>query len=759
MRQIFKSPFLTNLLVLVLFLALFGLHFLFPFLEPFEWKVLDMRFQIRGTVEFDPKVAMVAIDEKSLEALGAWPWPRSYMADVVQALGRKGAALVGFDILFAEGERKLGQQVFADLLKEYRELGIDALNMNAKVFSQNLIDLQEGLGNDQIFAAAIKESGNVVLPYFFGLGGNGSAEKHTQNGRLLADLQLPSFKDLITNPEDAEYFPFLKAREMTLPIEPLATAALSVAHVNTFPDRDGNLRWENLLIEYENEVYPSFSLLMATFALGVESIGVVLGDGIHLDNTHVPMDGKGRGLINYLGPNPFPYYSFVDVVQGKAPKGALEGKVVLIGANATGLHDNYATPFSPAMPGVEKHATMIQNILDANFISRSGWTNMINFGLLAGMGLFLAWLLPKMNAWAMVGLVLVFQAAYFFLVQYLFEAQKIWVDAIFPLMEQGGLLLATLLSQYASERKQKQFIRGAFGQYLSPAVIKRLEENAGLLELGGEQKQMTAFFSDIAGFSTISEKLTPHELVELLNEYLTAMTDIILRHEGTIDKYEGDAIIAFWGAPIQRPDHALQACLAALEMQETLTRLRAEWKERGKSELHVRMGINTGEMVVGNMGSKHRMDYTIMGDAVNLAARLEGVNKIYGTVVMISQYTYQVVGDRLECRELDLIRVMGKTQPVAIYEVLAKKGELDADVSAATISFEEGLSLYREQKWEAASERFQNVLKLKPGDDASEVFIERCQDFRDTSQPGRRSNDKSKQLPKDWDGVFQMTDK
>ncbi len=311
--------------------------------------------------------------------------------------------------------------------------------------------------------------------------------------------------------------------------------------------------------------------------------------------------------------------------------------------------------------------------------------------------------------------------------------------------------MGNLVQQYYVGSKEKRFIKNAFQHYLSPTVIKQLTENPNLLKLGGEKKVLTAFFSDVASFSTISEKLTPEELVNLLNEYLTDMTDIVLEFEGTVDKFEGDAIIAFFGAPVSFEDHARRACLVSIDMQKRLAELRKKWSHekhwpKNVHNMRMRIGLNTGPMVVGNMGSKTRMDYTMMGDSVNLASRLEGANKQYGTYNMISEFTYEAAKDYIEARELDLIRVVGKSEPVKVYQLLCRKGELPEDSNKLYKIFSKGIELYREQRWDDAILKFEDALKLND-DEPSKRYIERCNQFK-INPP-----------QKDWDGVFTLTSK
>jgi adenylate cyclase len=303
------------------------------------------------------------------------------------------------------------------------------------------------------------------------------------------------------------------------------------------------------------------------------------------------------------------------------------------------------------------------------------------------------------------------------------------------------------LYRYATEEAEKRFIKGAFGQYMSPIVIDQLMDDPSKLNLGGEKKVLTAFFSDIQSFSSFSEKMEPDELVQFLNIYLTEMCDIILKYDGTIDKFEGDAIIAFFGAPIDFPDHAERASLCSAEIQAAMENFRIEWAKDGWPAVHMRIGLNTGDIVVGNMGSRDRMDYTMMGDAVNLAARLEEAAKQYKIYSMISEFTYEAAKDVIDVRELDSTRVVGKELPVRVYEILGKKGEVEEKKLKAARTFEVGLKLYREQKFEEAKKTFEDALKINPEDGPSIIFIDRCEDFID-SPPGEV-----------WDGVYVMTKK
>jgi len=331
--------------------------------------------------------------------------------------------------------------------------------------------------------------------------------------------------------------------------------------------------------------------------------------------------------------------------------------------------------------------------------------------------------------------------------QYLFSSQGWILNLVYPLSVMLLLYLSITMYRYLVENKQKRFIKDAFSTYLAPSVVKQLVDSGQNLELGGEEREITAFFSDVQGFTSISEKLTPHELVELLNEFLTEMTDIILEHEGTVDKFEGDAIIAFFGAPNILPNHAEKACIATTKMQKRLVELREKWQTQDKPMLHMRVGLCTGPAVVGNMGSRSRMDYTMMGDTVNTAARLEGVNKVYSIFTMIADETFKGIGEHLQAREIDSINVVGKTEPVSVYQILGYPEDIDEPMAEAYAGYAEGLAAYRDRQWDQAIAAFEKVLAIAPDDGPSKTMQARCIEY------------KADPPPEDWNGSYAMKTK
>lgn len=422
----------------------------------------------------------------------------------------------------------------------------------------------------------------------------------------------------------------------------------------------------------------------------------------------------------------------------------IENKIVLIGEVAEVAHDEFETPVGNVY-GVEVIANSITTILRGGPLRSAsvGAELVIGFMLLAVFLISRRIQNPKPRNILSVGVIL----AYIFATSWVFVAYG-WVISM------SYLLLAMVLSTlainarfYVSELGQKAMIRDMFGQYLSPKVVEDLVKEPGKVSLGGEEREMTAFFSDIAGFSSISENLTPSELVQVLNEYLTEMCNIIIGLEGTVDKFEGDSIVAFWGAPTLQEDHAKLACFAAIDMNARLIQLRDKWKNEGIPQMRVRMGLNSGPMVVGNMGSQQKKNYTIMGDAVNLASRLEGANKAYGSMMMISEHTYAQCREDIDVRELDRIRVVGKNEPVTVYELLDKKNQTSPTMATLVDQFEKGLELYKQQDFEAALQVFKQCLVVVEDDGPTQTYIDRCHLFLE-NPPGEG-----------WDGVFVLTEK
>ena len=507
-------------------------------------------------------------------------------------------------------------------------------------------------------------------------------------------------------------------------------------------------------MEFQGSFYPSLDVaaVMAYTDVSLDQVKVILNpsgvERITVGKLVIPTDRRGFVQLDYDGPaGTFPTYSLADVVQRRLNKELFRNRLVLIGVTATGIYDMALTPFPQIpYPGVEVHATMIDDLLYQHFIRRGLPECLTDIALIVLFSLGAGALVSVLNPWRATlvlagSLILCFGLTY-----YLFAHYRMWVADFLPMTTLGVTYAGIVSYRFFFEEGQKRKVRSAFSQYLHPGLIAQMLNNPEGLQLGGEEKELTALFSDIRGFTTLSENLTPSQLVDLLNEYLSEMTELIFKNWGTLDKYIGDAIMAFWGAPYPQTDHALRACRTGVEMLQTLQRLQAGWAARGVPQLAIGIGINTGPMLVGNMGSKRRKNFTVMGDSVNLASRLEGINRQFGTNLIISESTFLQVKGQFVARELDLIRVKGKTRPVKVYELLGAAAESDQYRDLVS-RFEKGLEAYRSGLWKTAREIFQDLLHDHPEDGPSQVFSARCHEL--LMQPPEGS----------WDGVFVMKSK
>jgi len=736
----------TSIISLALTALTVLLYFMDPaFLRFMEYKSLDLKFQARGILQPGSETVIVAVDEKSLDQVGRWPWSRDIQARLVRSLTEYGVRVIGLDFVFSEPETNPG-------LARIRELQtrLHSREGTDPEILRWIRQVKAEADTDQRFANALRRSGKTLLGYFFHFSEKGLEHlKKAGKERSFENIRATHYNAVRFAGGSSRTPPFQKVYAVESSISRLTRAASGGGFFSLFTDDDGAIRRIPLIVNYRDSFFPPLSLEALKLYLGKQVSFSVTEYGVErveIGAISIPTDGEGKLLINYYGPqNTFPVYSAADILSHRVAVDSLKGKIVLVGATAIGIYDLRNTPFQKNYPGVEVNATVVDNILHQRFLAHPDWVVFIDLSAVGICGLLVALLTTRLSVLRSVGFIaslgLIFLSWNYFLFR-----QGIQSSLIYPLLNLILVYAGVSLYKLFTEGREKRFIKGAFSHYLSPEVIGQLVANPDLLKLGGERKVLTAFFSDVAGFSTISERLSPEELVELLNRYLTEMTDIIMKFHGTVDKFEGDAIIAFYGAPLPFEDHATRACLAGLEMQERLGQLRDQWQREGRPELFVRMGINTGPMVVGNMGSASRMDYTMMGDSVNLASRLEGANKPYGTHIMISENTFQQARDAVEARKLDMIQVVGKAEPVTVYELLARKGELGPAMQKKIDLFHTGLSSYLEQQWDTAIRYFESVLRI--GEDApSLVYIQRCKMFQ--SRPPERG----------WDGVFHLTEK
>ena len=631
-------------------------------------------------------IIIVDTEEEFFDEYGSWPLKRSDIAKLTTLIKKLGAEVIALDML---------------------------------------MDFPNGYGEDPILAEALASAGNTIVVAQLEFDGDGKFQgvnhptetlkvatesgytNHTLIGNKMSRVRF--FPEEI---EESNVWPFaIKTLAMYKGVEPkLEDGQLIIGDISVPLDHFNDL-WVDL------PALPPNAMFLAKDTPAGISAGEIL-----FDLQDIPDDEWDE--------------------ETEELQELIAGKIVLVGDTSEVSHDIFTSPIGEVY-GIEFLADTIYTLMNNAPIRPAGdFTEILVFAVLF-IAFVLVTMIPK------------YENALFFLIIALYVAFGFYTYVYHGIaFSMSYSLIACFLTTgiinlylFMMERKQKGFIKGAFSQYLSPTVIDQIVENPDMLQLGGEKREMTPFFSDIQGFSTISEGLTPEELVQLLNEYLTAMCDIVSSYHGTIDKFEGDAIIAFWGAPLELPDHATIACHAAIDMQKKNEEMRKTLREQNRPMLYTRIGMSSGSVVVGNMGSADRMDYTMMGDVVNLAARLEGVNKFYQTFTMIPQSTYELAKDDIDTRQLDVIRVVGKKEPISVYEVLERKNQTSSEKSGVVEKFLKALKLYEERNFADASKEFEKVLAIDPDDGPSQTYVKRCGVFLETPPE------------KDWDGVYTFTEK
>ena len=619
--------------VIVLFLAEV------PLLDQLELKTYDMR--LRALERTAPRyVTIAAIDEQSLAKLGRWPWSRTTFAQLIQRLDEAGAKVIAFDMFFSE---------------------------------------RESVRADAQFAGAIASSGKVVLGTVFLNREEARHLRAASQERAFKAIAPQAIADIRAASDVSPVFQTEEPYGVLANIAELQASASYAGHINVLPDIDGVVRRSPLILRHGGRYFPAFDVQVARAFLGASALTLELADygiaGVSLGERQIALDEEGRLLVRYRGPErTFSAVSIADIIERKADVGMLRDRVVLIGNTAQGIGDIRVTPYGHAFPGVEIRANIIENLLEGNVLQRPGWITFVDVAGMLAVALIVLGLLPRLGvSWAAI-LAAALLATYLFLATMLFRTEGLWLNVVYPTLLIVLLFVSATLVYYFFAFSEKRYLKLAFQHYVPPAVVDGLVSGADRLRLGGEKRDLTVLFSDIRGFTSMSEAMAPEELVKLMNEYFTAMTDKVFEHHGSLDKYIGDAIMAVYGAPVAEAQHAALACRTALEMLTVLDELKAKWQPLGLPAIDIGVGINTGPMIVGNMGSASRFNYTVVGDSVNLASRIETLNKTYGTNILVSEYTYEVVKDEFPfAREIDSVRVRGRTQPVRLYELMREE--------------------------------------------------------------------------------------
>jgi adenylate cyclase len=629
-----KNPVILIFGIACTFVFLF-LHLLSPRFvdENIESTFLDYRFKVRNLLTppvVPENILIVEVDEKSLEHYGRWPWRRTLQARLINALMKGGPAVLAVDIFYPEHE-------------------------NAKA--------------DAALGRALSPAyGRIVLAAGFDV----EPEKDQDTPGYLLDNAITSIKD------QSRLKDVVTVTKEKLSIPSLSESAM-LGHVYSPPDMDGKLRWECLYVKYGDELYPSLSLIAAACSIrkDVTALTVYAGRGVQLGDIFIPTDASGRMRINYLGPErTFHYISAVDVLGGRVDSSVFHNKIVFLGTSAISTFDFAVTPFSARMPGVEKNATVIANILEKNFIHDVPKSVASLIILITGIAL--TTLFFRFRASGVIGAAAFLMIAYVAVNQYLFTYQGVYLNFVYPFF---NLVLIAGFSgsfKYLTEERRARELKAMFSRYVSPKIVEQLIVHPEMAKLGGYREEVTVLFADVRGFTRFSEHRQPEEVVTHLNEYLHEMTNIIFRWDGTLDKFVGDEIMAFWGAPLDQPNHAELAVRCALNMSDRLDQLQKKWREEGKALLDIGIGLNTGSVLIGNIGSADKkMDFTIIGDHVNLGARVEKLTRKYDSRVLITEFTMAKIEDvikegrlwRVDMKEIDTVNVKGKEIPVKIYSI------------------------------------------------------------------------------------------
>lgn len=695
--------------------------------------IYDFRFQLLtpDRPEGATPVVVVDIDEHSIRREGRWPWSRSKVAELVAALEKAGVSLIGFDVLFSEAESNPVDLVLAD----------DSLSEAARA---EIASRRARFDSDSRLASVVGT--RTVLGYVMHADG-------VKSGRLPQPFLMLDSAD--------EGWRVHALPDYTSNLPTLMDKALSAGFFTTLPDRDGVIRRSPLILRHGDGLYTSLALELARHSLNAPFIRLQTTrcrgeltciENIQVGDRIVHTDEYGAALVPYKGRREsYTYVSASKVLHGELPDGLLKGAIVLVGTSALGLADLRTMPLETSYPGVEVHANLLDAILQSSpghsqFINRPDWEPGATFILLLSSGLLLALLLPRLEPGYMIlvsaGWLLVLVLGNFAL----WKSARIDLPLAALLLMASGIALFNIVFGFLRASHQKREIKTMFGQYVPPAHVEQMLASPESVSLEGESREMTVLFSDIRSFTTISEGMNAQALKQMLNRFFTPITQVIFDHNGTIDKYVGDMVMAFWNAPLEDRRHAYNAILTALAMQKTAEELKPEFVAAGFPEVNIGIGINTGLMNVGDMGSEFRRAYTVLGDAVNLGSRLESVTKFYGVKILVGETTHAQAPEFLY-RRVDRILVKGKTEPVTVYEPVCLLSEASASRRERVNRFNEAVGYYHAQQWDAAEDILRQLLTQDPGRKLYQLYLERIATLRKAD------------MTVAWSGVFEHANK
>jgi adenylate cyclase len=707
-----------------------------PLIEEIEDYLYDARLRWAMPVTVDDRIVIVDIDERSIAAEGHFPWQRDKMARLVDNLfDYYRVQVAAFDMVFAEPEESTALQLI-DQLRQTPELAASGLPLDA---------LEAQWQTDRRFAESLVAR-NIVLGFTF--------KQFVPEGEPATTGVLP-FPSVYAEQLQGVEVPWYEALGYVGNFADLQAMAEFGAFFS-YPRRDDVIRSTPLLQAYRGDLYETLGLAAARLYLGNPPIQLEFAKGgaftgLNLENlkvgeVRIPVDERTQVFIPFRGPQgSFPYVSATDVLNRKALVSLLRNKLIIIGTTSAGLLDLRATPVADVYAGVEIHANLASGILDQRFMRSPSYINGVELVVVVANLLLLAFLIPLLSPGLVAFTVFGLLAANFFLNGYLWRDHSLILPLATTLLAIFSMAFLQIIHDYFIESRRKRRLGRIFGQYIPAELVEEIDASAKELSLEGENREMTVLFSDVRGFTSIAENLEPAELSRLMNEFLTPITRTIHDHQGTIDKYMGDAVMAFWGAPLVDKQHAEHALEAALAMVETMRRLSRTFAGKGWPAIQVGIGISSGRMNVGNMGSEFRMAYTVMGDAVNLGSRLEGQTSTYGADIILAEETARLI-EGFTLRELDLIRVKGKTVPIRIYEPLGRSEQTAPAVQRELDIYREALALYRAREFDRAKPVFETLQAENPST-LYELYLQRINAFAH-DPPGP-----------DWDGVFMATTK
>jgi len=745
LQQYIRGVFAITVLSIAVSVFLFVIDV--PILHLFELKLYDMRMQQRGQQPAVAVIALAMIDEKSLDQEGRWPWPRSKIAELVNRLSDDGAKVIAFDIGFLEPEVNATVYLPRGADQALRQLE-DTEDRRPGVMRDRV---QRDI-NDRLLADAIQHArAATILGYFFHMN---AVDLDYDIGQAEIDRQLSligksKYPMLLEEDPDTADQNFITAYAPESNLKMLTDAADASGFFTVTSDRDGVVRRVPLMIKCGQDLFPHLTVLSTWYFLdrpqlivNVPRYGVA---GIRMGGRFIPTDENGQMRINYLGPpKTFPHYSITDILHGRTPAGTFTDRIVIVGATAVGTHDLRSTPLSPVFPGVEIHANIIDNMLTGRFITKPQWSRIFDLLAILTIGMLPGYYLSRVRAVPGFLITLGIFSLHIFVTRWLFIHLSLWLNMIYPLISLIFSYSFITVFRYTTVERERRKIKGTFRQYVAPMVIEEMLKDPDQLKLGGEEKILTVLFSDLERFTSYSEHYGPREMIKILSEYFNRVSEEIFKQRGTLKEYVGDEVMAFFGAPIEQPDHARRACEAALAMRDARHQLSKEWADTGRPILHARTGVNSGPMLLGNLGSRYRFAYGVLGDQVNLGSRLEGLNKQYKTSIIIGENTYELVKDDFILRNLDLVRVVGKEQCVRVYELVDRAGvTLSPEHQGALEAYAAGYEEYCRQHWDQAIGHFKRALELRPDDGPSKTMLERCMVFKDDPPP------------EDWECVFE----